>query len=59
MIDDIPRGADDHRTDTGCFKYSGRQTDGLMADGSQRHQYGYINLIIEAGTSYDWTIHGH
>lgn len=59
MIDDISRSADDHGTDTGGFKYSGRQTDGLMADGSQRYQYRYINLIIKAGTGYCWAVHVH
>ena len=48
LLQYIKRRANHDRHDSAFFECSGRQTDGLMADGSQRNQNGNIHFILSA-----------
>lgn len=49
VFNDIHGRADDNRGNASGFKYAGRQTDGLMANGSQGDKYGDIDFVLNAG----------
>ena len=53
---DIHSTADNHGHDASCLQGPGRQTDGLMADGSQRNQQRNVHLIFNAGVDNRWRI---
>ena len=48
LLQYIQRRANHDRHDPAFFERSSRQTDGLMADGSQRNQNGNIDFILSA-----------
>ena len=49
MRDDIHCAADDDGRNAILFKFSRRQTDGLVTDGSQWYKQRDIYLILDAG----------
>lgn len=46
VLDDVARGADDHRRDAILLEIAGDQTHGLMADGSSRDEDDRIEAIL-------------
>ncbi len=58
MANNIVCAADDYGRDTTCLKFSCRQTDGLVADGSKRDKQNNIDLICMACRDYFWRVFG-